>query len=112
MPTLAVRTALAANGTAEPLAGSQFEFLPYDAYIEFGIAADANGVLQSVLSGTDTLMEEGPVMAIKAINLPPTYPDDFHLNDAAPAGSRLKIKLRDTSGAARVVMTVLRITAV
>lgn len=111
MPVISVRTALGANGTAEPLTGSQYEFLPFDAYVEFGLAADANGVLASVSSGNDILMEEGPIGALKAINTPPTYPDDFHLNDAAAAGERLKIRLRDTSGAARVVMTIVRITA-
>lgn len=109
MPTITVRTALAANGTANPLSGSQYEFLPFPALVEFGIAADANGVLATVASGPDILSEEGPVV-LKAINVKPVYPDDFDLSDEAAAGDRIKVGLRDTSGAARVVMTTVKIT--
>lgn len=111
MPTIQKRTALGANGTANPVSGDQFEYLPFDAYIEVGIASDANGVLATVYSGSDLLQDEGPV-SLKAINVPPAYPDDFMLTDYAAAGDRLNIKLRDTSGAARVVMTVVKITPV
>lgn len=109
MPLIAVRTALAANGTANPLTGSQYEYLPFDAFVEFGLLTDANGVLATVQSGTDVLQEEGPVQ-VGTINAQPKYPDDFYLNDAAAAGERLKVALRDTSGAARVVQTVVKIT--
>lgn len=109
MPNIVVRTALTASSTANPLSGSQYEFLPFPALVEFGIAADATGVLATVSSGSDTLQEEGPV-PIKTINVAPVYPDDFLLRDYAAAGDRLKIGLRDTSAANRVVMTVVKIT--
>jgi len=109
MPTITVRTALAASATATPLSGSQYEFLPFPARVEIGIAADATGVLATVSSGPDILQEEGPT-SVKTINIPPVYPDDFTLEDEAAAGDRLKVGLRDTSGAARVVMTTVRIT--
>lgn len=109
MPTITVRTALGANGVADPLTGSQYEFLPFPARVEFGIAADATGVVATVSSGPDILQEEGPVV-IKAINVKPVYPDDFDLDDEAAAGDRIKVRLRDTSGAARVVLTTVRIT--
>ena len=51
MPLIKVRTALGANATANPMAGSQYEYLPYAAYIEVGVAADAVGVLTTVSSG-------------------------------------------------------------
>lgn len=109
MPLVKVRTPLAANGTANPMAGSQYEYLPYAAYVEIGIAADAVGVLATVSSGSDVLQEEAPT-SVKAINVAPVYPDDYDLTDTAAPGDRLKIQLRDTSGAARVVMTSVKIT--
>lgn len=109
MPTLMVRTALTASGTALPLAGSQYEYLPFPALVEIGITADATGVLASVSSGPDILQEEGPVQ-IGTINVSPKYPDDFYLADEAAPGDRVKVALRDTSGAARVVMTCVKIT--
>lgn len=109
MPSIPVRTALGANGTADVLSGSQFEYLPWPARVEIGILTDANGVLATVSSGPDILQEEGPVQ-IGTINVQPKYPDDFTLEDEAAAGDRLKIRLRDTSGAARVVQTIVRLT--
>lgn len=109
MPTITVRTALGALGTADPLSGSQYEFLPFPARVEFGIVTDATGVLATVSSGPDILQEEGPVQ-VKTINVKPTYPDDYDLDDEAAAGDRIKVRLRDTSNAARVVITTVRIT--
>ena len=111
MANIPVRTALGASGTALPLQGSQFEYLPFDAFVEFGLSADATGVLATVQSGTDILQEEGPVQ-VGTINVQPKYPDDFFLTDVAAAGEKLTVKLRDTSAAPRVVMTVVRITPI
>jgi hypothetical protein len=108
MPTISIRTALAANGTANPLSGSQYEYLPFPARVEIGIVTDANGVLAAVSSGPDILAEEMPVN-VKTINTKPVYPDDFDLSDEAAQGDRLKVALRDTSAAARVVMTTVKI---
>jgi len=110
VPTLTVRIALAANGTNENVfSGSIYEFMPWPANLELGVAADATGVLATVNSGSDTLAEEQPVV-IKAINVMPVYPDDFQFSDEAMAGDRIKVKLRDTSGAARVAMVTMKIT--
>jgi hypothetical protein len=110
MPTVTYRVPLAANGSVEnAISGSIYEFLPWPAAIELGIVADATGVLATVSSGSDLLAEEQPVV-IKTINVLPVYPDDFQFADEAMAGDRLKIKLRDTSGAARVAVLTAKIT--
>lgn len=109
MPLVKVRTVLPANGTANPMAGSQYEYLPYAAYVEIGVVADAAGVLCTVSSGSDVLQEEAP-LTVKAINVAPVYPDDYDLTDTAAPGDRLKVQLRDTSGVQRVIMTAVKIT--
>ena len=111
MPLMSVRTALAASSSATPLTGQQYEVLPYPAKVEFAIQADATGVLATVYSGTDLLQEEGPVQ-LGTINVQPKYPDDFFLADVADWNEKLKVQLRDTSGAARVVQTVVMITPI
>lgn len=111
MPTIVKRTVMTANGTAQPLAGEQYEYLPFDANVEIAISADANGVVATVYSGTDLLQKEGPVQ-LGTINVQPKYPDDFYLSDVAAAGEKLTIDLRDTSGAVRTVMTVVRLTPI
>lgn len=94
------------------LAGSQFEFLPYNAYLEFGLNGDANGadLRVDVYSGQDVLMENSPMNVKAAL---PVYPDDFMLNDVAAAGERIKVRVRNTSAAAaRTIYYSVRITPV
>jgi len=110
MPLIQQRVVLAANtSTPNAFTGSQYEYLPFPALVEIGISTDATGVLATVSSGSDILAEEGPVQ-IGTINVQPKYPDDFHLVDEAAPGDRIKVGLRDTSGAQRIVMVTARIT--
>jgi len=92
------------------LAGSQFEFLPYDAFLQFGLNGDANGadLRVDVYSGQDVLLENAPMSVQNRI---PVFPDDFQLDDVAAAGERLKIRVRNTSAAAaRTLFFALKIT--
>lgn len=112
---ISVRTVLAASSTALPLQGTQFEFLPPSlfpngALVEFATTTDATGVLRTVQTGGDVVEEESPV-ALGTINVQPVYPDQFTLNDLVGPGERINLKLRDTSGAQRIVMTLVRFSA-
>lgn len=114
MPTITVRTSLGANATALPLQGTQYEYLPAGmfprgALVEFATLADATGVLRTVQTGSDIVEEESPV-DLGTINVQPKYPDDFKLNDLVGPTERINLKLRDTSGATRTVVTTVRIT--
>jgi len=101
------REVLALSATQFPLQGKLFEYVREPSTVEIGICADATGVLATINSGADTLVEEGPVV-IRAINVAPIYPDDFY-EDIADGGDKLYIRLRDTSGAQRIVMIQIRI---
>lgn len=103
MPSIVVRQALTASGTALPLQGTQFEFPSDNAMIEVAMSADATGVLATVQEGSTVIMEESPVQ-LGTINVQPKYPDDFYLRFPVLAGERVKILLRDTSGVGRVVL--------
>ncbi len=109
MPLIQKQTSVAANSSATPLVGDQFEFVGRPALIEFGIVAEATGVVATVFSGADLLQQEGPVNQ-RAAGVPPTYPDDFMLNDVAGNGDRLSVQLRNTTGAAIIVRTTVKIT--
>lgn len=111
MPLIAKRIVLAASSSASALTEDQLEYLPYHALCEFAVMADATGVLATIFSGQDLLMDEGPV-PIGLINVAPKYPDDYHLTDIAAGGERLKVRLRDTSAAQRIVMVYVRISQV
>jgi len=111
MPLIQGSTSIPASSVNDNvLTGSQFEYLPFDALVEFGLAGDANGadLRLDVYSGQDVLTEQ---MQPSTQNRLPVYPDDFILQDVAAAGERLKIRVRNTSAAgARVINFAVRIT--
>jgi len=108
MPTIKVQNSVAANATVDNvLSGNQYEFLPWAALLEFGIVAAAAGVVMDIYSGSDTLIESG---VVSQANRSPIYPDDFDLTDVAAAGERIKVRLRNTTGAAIVVNTTVKLT--
>lgn len=111
MPVIQGTTSVAAASVNDNvLAGSQFEFLPFNASLEFGLAGDANGadLRVDVYSGQDVLMENAPMSAQNRL---PVYPDDYTLTDVAAAGERIKIRVRNTNaGAARSINYAVRIT--
>ena|SRR3990172_12604212 len=96
MPVIQGATVVLANSVNDNiLAGSQFEFLPYNAKIDFGLVASATGLVLDVYSGQDALCEN---MAPSLANRFPINPDDFTLTDVAGAGERLKVRVRNTTG--------------
>jgi len=109
MPTIQNRVSVATGVNDNVLQGSQYEFLPYDAQLEFGIVGDTNAadLRVDVYSGQDVLMENSEP---SAQNRMPVYPDDFGLTDVAAAGERIKIRVRNTNAAARTLFYSLRIT--
>jgi len=113
MPVITSSTSVAASSVNDNLlSGSQFEFLPFNAGLEFGINGDANGadMRVDVYSGQDVLMENAP---LNVQNRLPVYPDDFTLVDVARAGERIKVRARNTSAAgARTVHLTVRINPI
>lgn len=110
MPTMRVITTnLAANSLAYPLSGQQFEYLPFNARVEFAVVANAATVDVTIYSGSDLLQQGGPPTNKTT---PVVYPDDFMLDDVAMAGERLNVILRETGAVATTdIETVVRVTA-
>lgn len=110
MPLIQQSVSIAANATNDNvLAGSQFEFLPYDAALNFGTSASATGIVVDVYSGQDVLAEG---MSVGATNRIPVMPDDYSLSDVAGAGERIKVRARNTTGAAITFFYSVRIDAI
>jgi hypothetical protein len=108
MPSIVLNTAVGAGATVNVVAGTQYEFMPFHGHVEFGICSDVTGVVATIYGGTDLLMQESPV-DIKAVNQLPIYPDNFHVNDDLAAGDRLNVTIRNTTGATRQVVSVIRL---
>lgn len=109
MPVMVKTVSVAANSSATPLVGDQYEFLGFHAAVSFAIVADAVGIVATVFSGSDLLQQEGPAI-IRAAGALPVNPDDFYLQDVASAGDRLSVQLRNTTGAAIAARVVVQIT--
>jgi len=110
MPLISLVTALATLTTNENvLTGSQFEFLPYDAFLEFGLTGEGvvGDFIIDVYSGQDVLLESG---LVSILDRTPIYPDDFSLNDVAAAGERIKVRVRNSSAGTLNFFTSLKIT--
>jgi len=101
---------MAANGIAFPLQGNQYEYLPFDAQVEFAIKGDTGAnVVATVYSGSDLLMQQAQIDDI-AVATAIQYPWDVDVKDVAAQGERLNAELREAAGATPVVRTVVWIT--
>lgn len=113
MPVIQGQISIAAASVNDNvIAGSQFEFLPYNAALEFGINGDASAADLRVdaYSGQDILAEQ---FQPNAQNRIPVYPDDFILTDVAARGERIKIRARNLHATlARTLFFSVRITQV
>lgn len=99
---------VAANATVENLlSGSAFEFLRGNAIVSAGVTAAATGLVVTIQSGADIVLEESPVY-IKTNY--PIIPDEMYYTDVGVAGDRLVVRIRNTTGGALVVRCIVQIT--
>jgi len=111
MPTIRVRSTAAAGATTVfPLQGNQYEYLPFNARVEFALVG-ADGATAGIINDVTA----GPISDKSAVTGQTTgavYPDDFLLDDVAAAGERLSVELNipaDTTFDS-VIDTVVKIT--
>lgn len=111
MPSILVQTTGAAAGaTVNPLQGSQYEYLPFNAWVQFAVYADTGDTWTlSVFSGSDVLMQNA-TMPILATATPILYPDHYYLDDVAGAGERLGVQAVNGTGGVADFRTLVRIT--
>jgi len=112
MPTIRTVNVLAAGVPVFPLQGNQYEYLPFNARVEFAVleitaVALIDDVEATIFSGTDILQQQALISG--EIGGRAKYPDDFLLDDVAAAGERLSVELRSAAGSA-TVETVVKIT--
>ena len=113
MPAFNIYTAnLGSGATADLLTGWQYEYLPWPAFVEVGMIHDGppGGVVATVTSGSDILMQESPVNAGGTDGVFPTS-EQLDLVDEADAGDRLSVRLRETGTVATTdIMTRIVLT--
>lgn len=110
MPIIRRETSIAANSTVDNIvAGSIYEFMPFNSALAIGNNAAATGLVVTVNTGSDTLQEESPAFVSTSF---PVIPDDMDLTDISAAGERLVIKARNTTGGAVILRTLVQISPV
>lgn len=110
MPLIQKSVSIAASSVNDNvITGSQYEYLPGNAFLEFGLIGSATGLVCDVYSGQDTLAE---AMEPSTQNRIPVYPDDFNLSDVATAGERVKIRVRNTTAGALTIFVAVKITPI
>lgn len=110
MPSFTFTQSVLAGATYLPLDGWQYEYLPFPAMCEILLNATAVGMVGTVTSGADTLMEESPVQAGGTAGVIPSPLNTPALQDVAAAGDRLKVRVRNTTAGAVTVNGIINIT--
>ena len=108
MPNIQTETSIAAGAANNNLlAGSNFEFLRRNSIVSIGVTAAATGTFVTLQSGSDSILEESPPMVQTTF---PRIPDEMAYNFAGLAGDRLKIAVRNPTGGAVIVRTLVQIS--
>ena len=101
---------VAAGATVEnALAGSAFEFLRRNAIVSAGVTAAATGTFVTLTAGAEIVLEESPPMVQTTF---PRIPDEMAYNFAGVQGDRLLVRLRNPTGAAVIMRTIVQIAEV
>ncbi len=98
MPTMTDRQSVAANTTtSNVVAGKLYEFVAQPSVVRFYGAASAVGLNITALVGGISIVQD---QEVSAQNRMPIVPDDLIASVAAPAGSRIVLLWRNTTGGA------------
>lgn len=110
MPVIQGEASIAAGATNDNLLqGSQFEYLPFNASLDFGLNGSATGLIADVYTGQDTIAEN---YALNITNRYPIFPDDYPLTDVAGGGERMKVRVRNPTAGALTVFYSVRISPI
>lgn len=108
MPVIQAEVSVAANSTtASTINGSAFEYSRGRQVLSMGFTAAATGILLTITSGADLVLEES---AAYIATLFPIVPDQMFYNDIMEPMDRLRVQARNTTGGALVTRTLCLIT--
>lgn len=109
MPLVLIEESIAAGATVDLFENSIYRYLPWNASVNIGITQAATGCLATVLSGSDTLLQES---AVPIATEYPKIPDQMYLQDVAAQGELLTANVRNTTAGALVVRMAAQLTPI
>jgi hypothetical protein len=99
MPQLHFSTLFTANQLGvNPIAGWQYEYLPWPAQVIILLRSTTAGNRMTVYSGSETILERSPVQAGGTIGVTPSELNTPAISFMAAAGDRLKLVLDEVLG--------------
>lgn len=108
MPQLVFSTLMSANQLGlNPVAGWQYEFLPWPAQIILIVRSTTLGNRMTVYSGSETIQERSPVQAGGTIGVTPSELNTPAVSWIGAAGDRLKLQIDEVLGGTPTVDGVI-----
>lgn len=99
MPQFNFSTVFTANQLGvNPLAGWQYEYLPWPAQVIILIRSTTTGSRVTVYSGSETIQERTPVQGGGTAGVTPSELNTPAISFSAPAGDRLKLVIDEVLG--------------
>lgn len=110
MPMIAVEVSVAAGASNPNLyTGSAFEFVRQRSVVSFGVVQAATGCFCTLQSGADIVAEE---FSIPILTTYPVIPDQMYFTDVAEVGDRLVARVRNPTGGAIVIRSMVQISGI
>jgi len=109
MPTFRYTDVLVANATGDPLRDWQYRYLPYAAHVEHLSDATTADVVKTITSGSETIVEESPIQAAGVAGVTPSPLATAADSWVGAAGDLIKVRNRETGGAAATINGVINI---
>lgn len=108
MPVIMRERSVAANSTDDNLlSGSTYEIMTGNVLMSIGVTAAATGTFITILSGTDTVLEESPPNVLTRY---PVIPDEMYFTDVATAAERILIRARNDTAGAIIHRAIVQLT--
>lgn len=99
MPQLPFSVLFTANQLGvNPLAGWQYEYLPWPAHVIILVRSTTTGNRMTVYTGSETIQERAPVQAGGTIGVTPSELNTPAISFQAAAGDRLKLVIDEVLG--------------
>ncbi len=100
MPSFVWSQSIAAGATFNPLDGWNYEFVPRPGVMKYLHRATAVGLLATITSGSDQLLQEAPVPAGGTAGQTPGEFQVAPIVDGVQAGDRQAVRYRNPTGGA------------
>ena len=112
MPSLPWSQSIAAGGTFDPLDSWNYQYVPKGGIISILHRATAVGLVATIVSGSDQLMQEAPVPAGGVAGQTPSEFNVKPVTDPVSRGDRISIRYRNPTGGAITVDGIIDYTPV